>query len=816
MFPFRVGIRPKKFCFTPSFFLIPLVLLVGFLCSAEVVPVRDDVGRVFFFWQDSDNSGRAYRKAAISITVNPSTSTVAPGATIQFTATVTNTSNTAVTWAASSGSISSTGLFTAPNQLGTVTITATSGAFTTVQASATVSVSDPSLAAASAALPNAQVGSAYSATLAAQGGTPPYSWSLSSGSLPQGLALNSTTGEVSGTPGQSGSFTFTAKVTDAYSETSTQQLTLVTASSPSSSGGGSSSGSGSYDGPAELPRVHVQSAMADTPAPGSTIIVPAGSNLQAVLNAASCGDTIQLQAGAVFTGNVNLPAKGCDDSHWIIIRTSAPDSALPPEGTRISPCYAGVASLPARPGLNCTSVTKVMATLMAGKGGPITLSAGATHYRLGPGLDITRPVGTGINYSVIAKDMNVAADHIVIDRDWVHGTERDDTTRGLNLSGITYAAVVDSYFSDFHCTALIGACIDSQAISGGSGPVAMGAWKIENNFLEAAGENILFGGGAGNTTPADIEIRHNHMFKPLIWMPGQSGFVGGVNNTNHCSNTPGQCPFIVKNLFELKNAQRLLFEGNILENVWGGFTQHGNAVLFTPLSQGGTLGNPNATVADITFRFNHVSHTASGMVIAEVAYQWGPPKLEARISIHDDIFDDISSAYDNGEVMATQVAFEILYCSSCNPLHDVKIDHVTMLMQSPRMLLNVGAPVGLPIKNFQFTNSIISSLAGLAVNGTGSNAPCGFYGSTNFARIKSCITSYSMTANALVGASGTWPAGNFFPLDPAAVQFTDYSQATVSGSYTLLSSSPYKGAATDGTDLGANVPAVDDAVAGVL
>ena len=101
-----------------------------------------------------------------------------------------------------------------------------------------------------------------------------------------------------------------------------------------------------------------------------------------------------------------------------------------------------------------------MATLLAEKGGgPITFDAGANHYRLGPGLEITRPEGTGINYVLIGKEeKQAAADHIVLDRDWVHGSAQDETTRGLHLNGITYAAVVDSYFSDFHCIAGIGAC----------------------------------------------------------------------------------------------------------------------------------------------------------------------------------------------------------------------------------------------------------------------------------------------------------------------------------------------------------------------
>ena len=92
-----------------------------------------------------------------------------------------------------------------------------------------------------------------------------------------------------------------------------------------------------FDGPAELPRVYVRSSMADTPAPGNTWQVRSGDDLPTILKKANCGDTIQLQAGATFTGVFTLPAKNCDDSHWMIIRTSAPDSALPPEGTRITP-----------------------------------------------------------------------------------------------------------------------------------------------------------------------------------------------------------------------------------------------------------------------------------------------------------------------------------------------------------------------------------------------------------------------------------------------------------------------------------------------
>ncbi|MHC4714188.1 MAG: putative Ig domain-containing protein [Planctomycetota bacterium] len=51
-----------------------------------------------------------------------------------------------------------------------------------------------------ASLADGQIGVAYSQTLGATGGVTPYSWSIVSGSLPAGLSLNSSTGEISGTP----------------------------------------------------------------------------------------------------------------------------------------------------------------------------------------------------------------------------------------------------------------------------------------------------------------------------------------------------------------------------------------------------------------------------------------------------------------------------------------------------------------------------------------------------------------------------------------------------------------------------------------
>ncbi len=105
---------------------------------------------------------------------------------------------------------------------------------------------------------------------------------------------------------------------------------------------------GGKDGIAELPKACYYTALDGTPSPGKQIHVAAKSDLAGTIDGAKCGDTLLLPAGASFDVK-ELPSKKCDDQHYITVRTDTPDSKLPPEGTRISPAWAGVASLPGRP-----------------------------------------------------------------------------------------------------------------------------------------------------------------------------------------------------------------------------------------------------------------------------------------------------------------------------------------------------------------------------------------------------------------------------------------------------------------------------------
>src|SRR5262249_18784308 len=97
-------------------------------------------------------------------------------------------------------------------------------------------------------------------------------------------------------------------------------------------------------------------------APGRTIAVPPGADLQRALDAARPGDTLSLQAGALFRGPFRLPRKR--GAEFIVIRGTG-EAQLPPAGVRVEPRHAAL-----------------MPKLEATRGPVISAAAGAHHYRL--------------------------------------------------------------------------------------------------------------------------------------------------------------------------------------------------------------------------------------------------------------------------------------------------------------------------------------------------------------------------------------------------------------------------------------------------
>jgi Putative Ig domain len=738
----------------------------------------------------------------VKVSVSPASVTLVSNQKQQFTATVSGTSNTGVKWSATAGSIDANGLYTAPtvSSQTNVVVKATSVADSSKSSNAAVTV-DPvnnqGLKITTGNLPQGQQGNTYSEVFSATAGTTPYIWSISAGTPPAGIAMNGN-GDFAGIPTTPGTFNFTVMVTDAAAKTATGNFSVTVVAG------------GNFDGPAELPRVTVPSAMSDTPAPGSVIPVNAGGDLQSALNNAHCGDVIQLQAGATFTGKFIVPAKNCDNNHWIVIRTSSPDSALPAEGQRATPCYAGVASLTGRPQYSCPNPKNVMAKvqIQTQGDGPFQLAAGANYYRF-IGLEVTRPAGTPGTARLISGQGTT--DHLIVDRSWLHGLAQDETQGGVALSGMTNAAVVDSYFSDFHCIAGTGACVDSHAVAGGTGDTQDGPFKIQNNFLEASGEAVMFGGGASNTTPTDIQILNNHFWKPLMWMKGNPNFIGGPNGN----------PFIVKNHLELKNAIRVLVEANLMENSWGGFSQTGYGILLTPKNQHTQSGSnvcPLCQVTDVTIRYVRISHAGGGIQMATALSgngMGGAPALAGtRWSIHDVVLDDLSSKYVGGGT-----AFEILNGWPKNPLNTVTINHVTAFPDPNSHLMITGNYVPTaPMYGLVFTNNLVITARYPVWNAGGGPTSCAFK-DVPIISITQCFTTVTFSNNGLVATPpafppSTWPANNIFLQTINDVAFANFNNGN-GGNYELQSNSPYKNKGTDGKDLGADIVGLNAALANV-
>jgi len=112
---------------------------------------------------------------------------------------------------------------------------------TSASSSASNSSSASSLS-ISSALPPASVGSNYNAAITVTGGTAPYTFSLASGKLPQGILLTDNTGAISGTPTASGNFSFAMSVSDSKGISKQQPLQISVSSAAATGSGGSGGG----------------------------------------------------------------------------------------------------------------------------------------------------------------------------------------------------------------------------------------------------------------------------------------------------------------------------------------------------------------------------------------------------------------------------------------------------------------------------------------------------------------------------------------------------------------------------------------------
>jgi hypothetical protein len=597
------------------------------------------------------------------------------------------------------------------------------------------------------------------------------------------------------------------------------------------------------------------------PATAATVVLGPDGNLQAAIDAARPGDTIVLTPGATYTGNFKLPPTG--GTAEITIRT-APDSRLPIAGQRVTPFHSAW-----------------LAKIRSGNSLPaIQTMEGAHHWRLelleiqananGFGEIVRLGLG-GTGQTTLAQ----VPHNIVIDRCYIQGDPLLGQKRGIGLNSAS-TTIVNSHIADIK-----GVGMDTQAIGGWNGP---GPYVIENNYLEAAGENVLFGGAdpkIPDLIPSDITLRGNHLTKPRSWQapiiptpvasatavsgggalapgtyayrvvarrPVGQGTVGDSMASIEASATLGATGSVrvtwasvadateyrvygrtpsgqamywtvtgtqfvdtgaagasgavpgdgsrwtVKNIFELKNARRVLAEGNVFEHNWR-HGQGGVAIVLTPRNQDGTA--PWSGVSDVTLRYNIVRHAGGAMSIN--GYDDKHPSQPAQdIRVEHNLFTDISAADGSGRFLIMG-----------NRPRRVTIEHNTILQSDTILLVHPQYSDGsyAVVEGFRFANNLtVHNTFGIVGEGGGG------FGTSSI--LNYFLTEAAVVRNVLAGGPASrYPADNLFP-DVASfmAEFVD----AAGGDFRLRTGSPYRNAGTDGRNLGADVEQIAAREAAVL
>jgi hypothetical protein len=344
----------------------------------------------------------------------------------------------------------------------------------------------------------------------------------------------------------------------------------------------------------------------------------------------------------------------------------------------------------------------------------------------------------------------------------------------------------------------------AATVVAGGGSLAAGTYTYKVAARVPAGQTTLANSAPSAEVSATIAVSGAGV--TISWTPvvGAADYVvygrtAGAENVYWTTTRPyftdtgaagqsGSAPsatlWYVKNLFELKNAQDVLVENNVMENLWVA-AQPGYSVLFTPRNQGGTA--PWVVVQRVTFQHNLVRHV-SGVVNILGTDNVNPSQRTNHIVVQDNVFDDVSTTWGSGAR-----PFQI----GDGP-DAVTIDHNTVISNDSSIVWLYGAPA----TNVAYTNNM-SAHNSYGIMGSSSSP-----GTTS---INTYLPGSVVVANVLAGGSASkYPTGNYFPTVAVwQANFLNYS----AGDYRLVAMSPYKNAGTDGLDLGANIDLINSSAA---
>jgi hypothetical protein len=448
--------------------------------------------------------------------------------------------------------------------------------------------------------------------------------------------------------------------------------------------------------------------------------VNAGGDLQAALNAAQPGDIVSIEAGARFVGTFRLPSKAFGPV--ITVRSSA---ALPDR--RVTPADA-----PLMPTLSSGGVESALSAI------------GTSNWRI-EGLNFESTTTGEGNVVALQDATNIVLDRILLVAGPA-GQKRGVMGNGQHIT-LTRSHIANIWRSGQ----------DSQAFCAWDGA---GPYAVTDNYLEAASENIMFGGAnsqSADRVPADILVEGNHLSKRLEWK-------GEYKN--------------VKNLFELKSAKRVVVRNNLMERNWPD-GQNGYGILFTVRNDEGD--SPWSVIEDVLFENNIVRDTTHGInVLGYDSYQ--PSGRTTRVTVRNNLIITSGTFLQLG-----------------SEIGELVIDHNTVvnggtfafLYYGDVWLSGTGArrKAQFAVESLQLTNTVgYHNSYGVIGDGVG----------IGIIALDTYALAYRWTHNVLAGGGGyTYPDTTWRPsIEEHKSQFN--------ADYTLIDASWYRGAATEGLDLGAN------------
>ncbi|HKY21186.1 MAG TPA: right-handed parallel beta-helix repeat-containing protein [Vicinamibacterales bacterium] len=573
----------------------------------------------------------------------------------------------------------------------------------------------------------------------------------------------------------------------------------------------------------------------------ATLTVDSGGDVQAALNAAQCGDTIVLQAGAVFTLPTNafytLPRKpSCagTDADYITITTSN-TNGISPEGTRINPAVHAAA----------------MAKIVGSNYPAIQTAPGAHHYKL-VGLEITSSgstytpdlvqiggTGSGPGGYATRSEM-LELTKITIDRCFIHPAEisaanlatsslHRSSGRGVHFTG-THLTLSNSWiggFTGYYPGTMTS--IDSYGVYMDSG---LGPLTIHNNYIEANFNNIFIGGSdpptpntatlAGATpTQATFSNVSNLAVNDLVsvkqggvWKAVRVSSIAGAivaysgYGNSALTGTPdvpgearwkGDLPRDIvitrntlqkradwvtqglgaqaKGFVEVKDGDNVRIDGNRM------ITTYPTTLALTNRNQNGSA--VWSVIHNLTVSNNHISGWGAGAIIVGVDNE-KTSSVSSQIVFRNNLFD-APGPYSYNFLFATEGGYDFTF------------SHNTFINTNGNSILFGVRSMNSPSVTFKDN---------IAFHGAyGLNCQVSPYSAAT------CWPGFTESRNAIVDAgghyNGAFPQSTVVP-NIAAVGFVN----AAGGNYRLSPDSQFRNAASDGTDVGVNIDQMNEAMSG--